>query len=288
MSRLIQSMNKFGFALISMLLVSACSQSEELSPLDAKDYIGEIKTVCGQVSSVSNIGSSKNIPVLVNLGPAYPSQVFTIVIWKEWQEGLDVNLSEIRDRTVCVKGMIGAYRDIPQIEINQNSKLWIESNEYPEPVADESAKPIMSFKYDNAIPGDVEASPESRAVNSTETNKSLNFENTVTVVETKNLSILVSKVSSEMKAFFWVIPSSMPKDCLFSGLLVNHQDNSKEFIEVPVVPVNAGLDGTALTFLVSSEGVDLLQGSKQIAVNVCGNWIKLKDEHVANIRGALN
>jgi hypothetical protein len=230
----------------------------------AKDYIGEIKTVCGLVSSVSNIDSSKNVPIFINLGPAYPDQIFTIVIWKEWQDSLDINLRKLRNKTVCVEGMIDSYRDIPQIEINKESKIWIESDEASEP------SEIVS------------------ANDSVETNKSMMLEASIPVVESKNISILVNKVSSEKKAIFSIIPSNVPKDCLFSGLLVSHQDNGRELFELPVIPMNMGFDGTALNFMVDSEGIDTLQQSNQVAVNVCGNWVKLKDEHVANIKNALN
>lgn len=239
-----------------VLCTSACTQVNQITPFDSKGYIGENVTVCGIVSSVSNISHSGKNPIFINLGPAYPSQVFTVVVWKEHQNSLKLDFNTIKNKTICVKGVISSYRGIPQIEINEDSKIWFKSN------------------------GSVEAPKKSEAT-------TLNFDAHVPVVETKNLSIFVGKGSTKRNAMFWIIPSSIPKDCLFSGLLVSHQDN-QEFFEVPVTPMNVGLDGTALTFLVDSKGIDALQESNIVAVNVCGNWVKLKDEHLANIKNALN
>ena len=53
---------------------------ERIAPVQAKDYVGQVATVCGKVAGVHQAMRSKGQPTFINLDAAYPSQIFTILI----------------------------------------------------------------------------------------------------------------------------------------------------------------------------------------------------------------
>ena len=63
------------------MLLSIATGASTLTPAEAAKHIGESATVCGLVAIVRTATGSKGSPTFVNLDKAYPSQVFTILIW---------------------------------------------------------------------------------------------------------------------------------------------------------------------------------------------------------------
>lgn len=110
---------------VILLYCGGCAANDYVSPDEAWSHIGEVKTVCGNVSTIKYAKHSKGRPLFVNLGPAYPNQVFTIVIWEEVQNKIKINFDENEDMPICVKGIIDSYRSVPQIEVNEKSQIWI-------------------------------------------------------------------------------------------------------------------------------------------------------------------
>lgn len=58
----------------------ALSQDTVITPEQAANYIGKVKTVCGKVVSVHYAYSSRGRPTFLNLSKPYPKQIFTVVI----------------------------------------------------------------------------------------------------------------------------------------------------------------------------------------------------------------
>jgi hypothetical protein len=75
---------KFGHPLLSTFFVFAlCTAAEnhKITAREAKDHVGEVRTVCGKVASTHYAAGSKGQPTFLNLDEPYPGEIFTILIW---------------------------------------------------------------------------------------------------------------------------------------------------------------------------------------------------------------
>jgi DNA/RNA endonuclease YhcR with UshA esterase domain len=102
------------------------AQTKKLTAAEAKNHVGERATVCGQVVSTRYADRSKGQPTFLNLGAAYPTQIFTIVIWGSDRSKFGEPETKYRDRQVCATGVIKSYRGTPEIEANEPSQIKIQ------------------------------------------------------------------------------------------------------------------------------------------------------------------
>lgn len=85
-----------------------------LSPDGARHLVGERATICGVVGSTRYAESTRGSPTYINLGPAYPDQVFTVVIWGSDRNKFNYAPERLQGG-VCVRGKVEMFRDVPQI-----------------------------------------------------------------------------------------------------------------------------------------------------------------------------
>ncbi len=91
---------------------------------EAALHVGKKRTVCGRVVTASYASSSRGRPTFLNLDVAYPNQIFTIVIWREWRGSYPSAPEKLfSGQFVCAKGMIASHNDVPQIEAGKR-KVW--------------------------------------------------------------------------------------------------------------------------------------------------------------------
>lgn len=67
--------------LFSLLAFSTAAQTNRVTAAEAKDHVGEIRTVCEKVASTHFASKSKGEPTFLNLDEPSPKEVFTILIW---------------------------------------------------------------------------------------------------------------------------------------------------------------------------------------------------------------
>ena len=65
----------------SLLAFSTAAQTNKITAAEAKDHVGETRTVCGKVVSTHYAAKSNGEPTFLNLDEPYPKEVFTILIW---------------------------------------------------------------------------------------------------------------------------------------------------------------------------------------------------------------
>ncbi len=100
------------------------SPAVALTPRQAARKVGRTKTVCGKVASTKYARYSSGGPTFLNLGRAYPNEIFTIVIWREYRSLYPRAPHKMfRNKTVCVRGRISRYAGTPQIEARYN-RVW--------------------------------------------------------------------------------------------------------------------------------------------------------------------
>ena len=104
--------------LLSIALSSAAAQT--IPAADAKDHVGEQKTVCGLVVSKHVASGTQGTPTFVNLDKPYPSQSFTILIWGRDKEAVGA----LPDGgQLCVTGSIVLYHGGAEIVLH-NAASW--------------------------------------------------------------------------------------------------------------------------------------------------------------------
>lgn len=126
--------------LISLLLVAliSCSSSQSvmkdyepaqkgsITAEQAKDFVGQEKTVCGTIASTRFAASSRGRPTFLNMDKPYPRHIFTIVIWGTYRERFGEPEKTLKDKKICVTGKIETYEGKPQIVVTDPSQVKVQ------------------------------------------------------------------------------------------------------------------------------------------------------------------
>lgn len=78
--------------------------ADGIAAIDAKNFVGETKKVCGQVVSYS-----VQAYVMMNLDKKFPGSYFTIVISKRSLENFPAPPENLLGNPVCVTGVVAQY-----------------------------------------------------------------------------------------------------------------------------------------------------------------------------------
>jgi hypothetical protein len=108
--------------LFLLSVTSALADTPWFSPYDARNQVGESVWICGVVGSARHARSVRGEPTYINLGPAYPEHVFTIVIWASDRSKFDYQPENL-DGGLCVRGRVGMYGGTPQIVVREPSQI---------------------------------------------------------------------------------------------------------------------------------------------------------------------
>ena len=89
--------------------------TDKIDAKSAKNFIGEIKTVCGRVVSTSYRKSTPGRPIFLNFVRDYPDQFFTGLIWMDRAKD---NFSyrpdkKLRRKRICVKAVSYTHLTLP-------------------------------------------------------------------------------------------------------------------------------------------------------------------------------
>ena len=102
-------------ALSLLLTFSTAAQTNKITAAEAKDHVGEVRTVCGKVASTHYASGSKGQPTFLNLDEPYPKEVFTILIWGSDRAKFGAPETKYKDARVCVTGKITSHKEKPEI-----------------------------------------------------------------------------------------------------------------------------------------------------------------------------
>jgi hypothetical protein len=83
-----------------------------LSPAEAAQHVGELRTVCGTVANIHTASGSHGAPTFVDMDQAWPHQIFDFVIWGDDQDTVG---RFPKSGKVCASGKITVYRGRPEI-----------------------------------------------------------------------------------------------------------------------------------------------------------------------------
>lgn len=91
----------------------------------AKGHVGETATVCGRVASTHYASRSRSRATFLNLGRAYPHQLFTVVIWGSSRARFGQPEKQYRNKHVCVTGFISVYRGQPDMILRSPKQIRV-------------------------------------------------------------------------------------------------------------------------------------------------------------------
>jgi DNA/RNA endonuclease YhcR with UshA esterase domain len=114
------------FAVVVILILLAFAPApaqKKLSAVEARDHIGEIATVCGDVVSTHYAVSTKGQPTFLNLDKPYPNQIFTVLIWGNNRSKFGTPEIAYKAKHVCVTGKITEYRGTPEIVVDNPKQI---------------------------------------------------------------------------------------------------------------------------------------------------------------------
>jgi hypothetical protein len=109
--------------LFLLLSFSTAAQTNKITAAEAKDHVGETRTVCGKVASTHFAAKSKGQPTFLNLDEPYPKEIFTILIWGSDRAKFGTPETKYKDANVCVTGKITSYRGKPEIIATEPSQI---------------------------------------------------------------------------------------------------------------------------------------------------------------------
>jgi hypothetical protein len=133
---------KPGFLPYLLVAFTACIQQAEdnadvrteaaIPPQRASRYIGEVKTVCGNVSSATYLPLNRGQPTYLTLGISYSKEICKVVIWGSDRSKFSEPPDRLyRDKRIRVRGKLKKYRGHPQIKVtnpDQIEIIWPASN----------------------------------------------------------------------------------------------------------------------------------------------------------------
>jgi len=101
--------------LFLLLSFSTAAQTNKITATEAKDHLGETRTVCGKVVSTHYAVKSKGEPTFLKLDEPYPKEIFTILIWGSDRAKFGTPEAKYHEAKVCVTGKITSFRKKPEI-----------------------------------------------------------------------------------------------------------------------------------------------------------------------------
>ncbi len=112
--------------LVLLILPSLyATEKKAITPEQAKNYAGELVTVCGNVSSAHWAARAKGQPTRINLGKPYPSQDFAVVIWGSDRAKFGNPEAKYKSKTLCVAGTVTIFRGVAEVIARVPSQITV-------------------------------------------------------------------------------------------------------------------------------------------------------------------
>ena len=109
------------------MLTQPVFAQKRVSATEAKDHIGEVATVCGEVVSTHYAASTKGQPTFLNLDKPYPNPFFTVVIWGSNRNTFGTPENDYKGKRTCATGKITEYRGGPEIVADKPDQIKLDS-----------------------------------------------------------------------------------------------------------------------------------------------------------------
>jgi len=108
--------------LASLLVVTGHAQN--ITPEQAKNYVGKKVTVCGLVTDVFAL-SKGQAPTFLHFGGKYPNNSFSVVVYKDDAPKFTYPLGSLAHKNLCVTGYVKMYKGKPEITVNSPMQIVV-------------------------------------------------------------------------------------------------------------------------------------------------------------------
>lgn len=118
----------FVLAVLSFFASAGYSQIT-IKAEDIGKHVGDSVKICAKVYGVKYLENAKNSPTFVNVGGAFPNQLFTIVIWNDVRKQFEKAPEELlNNKEICVTGKVEMFKDRPQIVLKGKEQIVVEES----------------------------------------------------------------------------------------------------------------------------------------------------------------
>jgi hypothetical protein len=107
-------------------LIQPALGQKKVSTSEAKDRVGEVATVCGDVVS-SHCASTKGQPTFLNLDKPHPNPIFAVLIWGSSRSRFGTPENDYKEKRICATGKITEYRGGPEIVADNPEQIKLDS-----------------------------------------------------------------------------------------------------------------------------------------------------------------
>jgi len=112
----------------AFLAASVTFAADTLDPAEAASHVGEVATVCGEVTGAKYSSHRKRKPTFIDFGPPHPNQLFTALIWGEYRDRFDYVPESLLGKTICVSGTITEYKGKAEIKVSDPAQIRLTSD----------------------------------------------------------------------------------------------------------------------------------------------------------------
>ena len=100
-------------------------------PIDwsqARNHLGERKSVCGQVAGTNHASTIKGEPTFLDMGRKYPDPTrFTVLIWGDQRINFSFKPEDFyANKNICVTGLILDHKGSTEIEVQTPSQITVQ------------------------------------------------------------------------------------------------------------------------------------------------------------------
>lgn len=90
-----------------------CFSQDTIRTAKVKDYMDKEVCVLGKVVSFKLAAEGKNTNY-INIDQPYPESIFTVVITNNYLEKLNIEIEDLKDKNIYIKGKITIYKNDPK------------------------------------------------------------------------------------------------------------------------------------------------------------------------------
>ena len=112
---------KFFIIFIAFTAVKLLNAQEVITSDNAKDFVGKVVTIRGEVSQVTTTRSNTTF---INIDGKYPDNKFTLVIFKDDASKFP-DIKTWEGKIIEANGKVELYRDKPQIVLKEAQQMKI-------------------------------------------------------------------------------------------------------------------------------------------------------------------
>lgn len=111
------------FSFTALIVWPIAVHAARLEPGEAASHVGEDATVCGLVASARYAAQATAAPTFLDFGKPYPNEIFTAIIFGDDRTKFGAPEISLREKQVCVTGMIFLYQGKPEIILREPKQL---------------------------------------------------------------------------------------------------------------------------------------------------------------------